>query len=109
MICKIKCVASLDTQKVAVDPALVAIVSANNFHPSIRPANTQSRFTAVGTMCAGCSDVLHLPRPSFISIRARGQRTHRTNINAHPAFLTLEMILFVRSNDRAYSPVLHAQ
>src|SRR5437870_4373053 len=37
MVRKIEGVTSLDTEKIAVDPALVAIVATNNFHPSVCP------------------------------------------------------------------------
>ena len=53
--------------------------------------------------------MLHLPRTSLVTICSRGQRPHRANINAHTAFFTFKMIFFVGSDDRAYSPVLHAK
>ena len=40
MISEIKRVAPLDAEEISIDAALVAIISADNFHASIGAANT---------------------------------------------------------------------
>src|SRR5436190_9634897 len=98
MIGKIKSVTSLDAQKIAIDAALVAIVAAHDFHTSVGPTNTQRGLAAIRAMRAGRTDVLHFPRAYLVAIRPRGQRSYRTNINAHAALFAVEVVLPVRDD-----------
>src|SRR5215470_17874771 len=60
-------------------------------------------------MRASCADMLHFPRTSLISIGARCECTDRANINTHAAFFALEVILFIRRDNRAGVAVLYAE
>ena len=40
VMCEIECVAALDAKKIAVDAALIAIVSTNDLHTSVGTADT---------------------------------------------------------------------
>jgi len=42
--------------------------------------------------------MLHLPWAGLVAIRPGCQRPHRADIDAHPAFFALEMVLFVRND-----------
>src|SRR6202035_2948624 len=106
---KVEGVTSFNTQKIAVDAALVAIISANDFHASLGPAHAQRSFAAVGAVGAGRTHVGHFPGTGLISIRSGSQRAHRANIDAHAALFALQMVFVVRSDDRTYAAVLHPQ
>ena len=105
---EIECVAALDAKEIAVDTALIAIVSAHDLHPGIGTADAQSSFASITAVGANCADVLHLPRTRFVAIRTRSQRAHRADVDAHTALFALEMIFLVGCNDRADPSVLHA-
>src|SRR5580658_7329769 len=98
MMREVESVTSLDAKEIAVDAALVAIVSANNFRASIGSAHPQCRLAAVGAVGASRADVLHLPWARFVAIRARSQRTHRAYVDAHAAFFALKMIVLIGRN-----------
>src|SRR5579871_134163 len=106
---KIKSIATLDAEEVPVRAALVAIVAAHDLHASIRPPHSQCGLAAVAAMCADRADMLHLPWPCLIPVSARGQRSDGADIDAHAALFALEMILFIRRNDRTDTAVLHTQ
>src|SRR5439155_3476706 len=109
MIGKIESVTPLDAKEVAVDPALITIVAANDFHACVGPANTQRGLAAIRAMRAGRADVFHLPRACLVAIRARGQRAYRTNINAHAALFAIEVVLPVRHDSRTGPAVLNSE
>ena len=90
---EIESVASFDAEKIAVDAALVAIVPAHDFHAGIGSAHAQRRLAAVGTVSAGRAHVLHLPGTRLVAIRARSQRAHRANVDAHAALFAFEMVI----------------
>ena len=98
MVREIERIAALDAQEVAVDAAFIAVVSANDFRALIGLARTQSRGAAVTTVGAHGSCVVHLPRTRLVAVRAGGQRTDRTGIDAHTALLTLQMVLPIGSD-----------
>src|SRR5207248_618404 len=79
---KIEGVAALDAEEVAVQSALIAIVAANNFHAGAGSANTQRGGATVAAVGADCAYVVHLPRASLVAISARGEGTHRADVNA---------------------------
>src|SRR5581483_858331 len=64
---------------------------------------------AVSTVGAGSANVIHLPRTSFVAIGTRGKSADRANVNAHAALFALEMIFFIRGDDRTHAAVLHPE
>src|ERR1051326_6498674 len=109
VICKIERVAALNTQKIAVDSALVAIVAAHNLHAGISAAHAQRSLAAIAAVRACRGHVVHLPRTRLIAIRARRQRAHRAYVNAHAALFAFEVIIAVGRNGRSRAAVLYAQ
>src|SRR5438034_8121697 len=89
---EIECVAALDAKEIAVDTALVAIISAHDLHTGIGTTDAQSSFASITAMGASRANVLHLPGTRFVAIRARGQRAHGADVDAHAALFALEMI-----------------
>ena len=92
--------AALGAEEVAVDPALVAIVGANNLRAVVGLADAQGDFAAVAAMGADGRDVVHLPRARLVAIAAAGERAHRADIDAHAALLAVEVVAAVRSRLR---------
>ena len=109
VIGEIESVAALDAEEIAVDAALVAIVSAHNLHAGLGAAHAQSGLASVGAVGAGRADVVHLPGTRLIAISSRSQRAHRTDVDAHAALFALQMIFFIGSDDRAHAAVLHSE
>src|SRR5437667_2456151 len=109
MIGEVESIAPLDAEEVAIHAALITIVAANDFHACVGPANPQRGLAAIRTMRAGRADVLHFPRACLVAIRARGQRAHRTNINAHSALFAIEVVLLVRHDSRTGAAVLNSE
>ncbi len=109
MIGKIESVPSLDAQKIAIDAALVAIVAAHDFHSGVGTANTERGLAAVCAMRAGRADVLHFPRACLVAIRARGERAHWADVNAHAALFAIEVVLHVRHDRRTRAAILNAE
>ena len=72
-------------------------------------AHAQSGLASIAAMRADGAHVLHLPRPRLVAIRARGERADRADVDAHAALFALQMIFFIRSNDRTHAAVLHAE
>ena len=89
VMCEIERVAALDAKEIAIDSALITIVATHNLHPGVGTANTQSSFASVTAMGASCANVLHFPGTRFVAIRARGQRTHGADVDAHAALFAL--------------------
>src|SRR5262245_22377403 len=77
---EIEAVTPFDAQEVAVHPALVAIVAANDFHAGIGAANSQSGFAAVAAVRAGRAHVLHLPGPGLVPVGTRGEGADRADV-----------------------------
>src|SRR5271154_4229008 len=109
MMREIESVPPFDTKKIAIDPALVTIIPAPNFHAGVRSAHAQRGFAPVGAMSARRAHVLHLPGTRLVAIRPGSQRPDRTNINAHAALFAIQMIVLIGCNDRTDTAVLHAQ
>src|SRR5579871_5466760 len=59
---KVKGVASLDAEEIAVDPVLIAIIAADDIHSRIGTANPQGGLATVTAVRADGAHVLHLPR-----------------------------------------------
>src|SRR5579862_5971075 len=106
MIREIECIAPLNAKKVPIRPALVAVVAPHNLHAGIRPPHSQRGLASVAAMRAYRSDVSHLPRPRLVSVRARGERAYRANVDAHPALFALQVIFFIRSDQGTHAAVL---
>ena len=109
MIREIEGVAALDAEKISVDAALVAVVAAHNLHAGIGAPHAQRGLAAVAAVRADGADVLHLPRPRLVAIRAGGERADRADVDAHAALFALQMIFFIGRDDRTHAAVLHAQ
>ena len=92
MVVEIESVAALDAQELAIDAGVVAIISANNFVV----AHAERGLASVRAMRADGADMLHLPRPRLVAIRAAGQRADRADVDAHAALVAFEMIVMVR-------------
>src|ERR1017187_1254169 len=98
MLHKIECVAALDTEKVPIDPTFVTICPAHDGHSAFNRAGAECGCTAVSAMRANRRGVLHLPWARLISVWAGGECTDRADINAHSAFLALQMLVLVGHN-----------
>src|SRR6185503_4951203 len=109
VIGKVKSVAALDAEEVAVDAAFVAVVAAHDFHAGVGAAHTQSGFASVGAVGAGGANVVHLPGTRLVAVSARGERAHWANVDAVAALFTFEMVAFVGSDDGGNAAVLHAE
>src|SRR5580693_3337118 len=105
MMGEIERIPSLDAQELAVYAGTVAVIAADNLvvpHP-------EGRLAAIGTMCANRAHVLHFPRPRLIPVRAAGQRPDRANIDTLAAFVAVEMVAFIRRNQRNRAAIDYAQ
>src|SRR5258708_38262808 len=109
VIRKIECVTALDAEKIAIRTALVAVVTADDFHAGIGPAHAQRGLATVATVSANRADMFHLPWSRLVAIRSGSQRTDGADVDAHTAFFALEVIFFVRRDDRTHSAVLHPE
>src|SRR5580765_6782701 len=88
MLGEIEDEAAFHAQEVAVDPAHIAIISAQNFVV----ADAEGGFAAVRAMRANGGNVFHFPRPRFVAIGPAGQRANRADVDAHAALFALQMI-----------------
>src|SRR5580700_5194227 len=96
---EIESIASLDAQKFTVDARMIAIVAADD----LIVAHAQRGLAAVGAVRTNSSDVMHFPGPRLIAIHTASQRAHRADVDAHTAFVTLQVIEMVRSDFRMSS------
>ncbi len=62
-------------------------------------AHAQRGLATVRTVRADGRNVLHLPGARFIAVGAAGQGAHGADINAHPAFFALKVVLAVGDDD----------
>src|SRR5579862_4025475 len=106
---KVKSVAPLHAEEVAVDPALIAVISTDDLRTGVAAAHPERRLAAVAAVRADRADVVHLPRTCLVAIRARSQRPDGANVDAHSAFFAVEVIGFIRRNDRANAAVLDSE
>src|ERR1035437_10320825 len=109
MVDEIEGVASFDAEEIAVDAALVAIVSAHDVHAGIAAEAAKRREATIAAVRADGADVVHLPRACLVSVISRGQCADRTDVDAHTAFLALEVVAFVGSDYLTLAAVLNAQ
>src|SRR5579863_8791968 len=109
MVCEIEGVATLDAKEISVGAALVAIVAAYDFHAGVCAPDAQSGLAAITAVRADRTDVLHLPRARFVAVRARGECANRTNVDAHAALFALQVIFFIRGDNRADAAILDAK
>ncbi len=106
---KVEGVASLDAQKVAVDAALVAVVAAQDLRAVIDAAHAQRGLASVRAVGADGGDVVHFPGAGFVTIGARGERSHRADVDAHAALFAVQVIAFVGGNDAGDAAILYPQ
>src|SRR5260221_540142 len=109
VIGEIEGIASLDAEEVSVGAALVAVVAADDLHAGIRPAHAQRGLAAIATVGADGAYMFHLPRARLVAIRAGGECAHGTDVDAHAALFALQMVFFIRGDQRTHAAVLHAQ
>ena len=98
MIHKIERITALDAEEVPVDPAFVTICPPDDGHSAFNRAGTECGCTSVSAMCADRRCMLHLPGACLITIWAGSECADRADINAHPAFLALQMLVPVGHN-----------
>src|SRR5437773_4561623 len=91
MMVEIECIAALDAQELAIDTGLIAVIGAND----LVVADAERDLAAIRAVRADRARVLHLPGPRLITIRAAGQRADRADVDAHAAFVALEVIFMV--------------
>src|ERR1700680_392032 len=106
---EIESVPALNAKEIAIDTALVAIVSAYNLHAGIGSSYAQRGLATRGAVSASRSYVLHLPGTRLVAVRAGSQCAHRAYIDAHATLFALQMIALIRRNDRTHPAVLHTQ
>src|ERR1700694_2456399 len=111
---KVKSVASLDAQEIAVDPTLVTVVTADDLRAGFAPAHAQRGLASIPAVGADRAHVVHLPRTRLVAIGARGERADRTDVDAHTALFAVEMVVLIgrtdiRSNDGTDAAILHAE
>ncbi len=109
MVGKIEGIASLDAEKVAVDAALVAVVAAQDLRAVIHAAHAQGGLASVSAVGADGGDVVHLPGAGFVTIGARGERSHRADVNAHAALFAVQVIALVGGNGAGDAAVLYPE
>src|SRR4029077_16761216 len=90
MMRKVESVAVFDAQEIAIDPALVAVVPADDLRASVAAAHAQSGFAAVPAVGADRTHMVHLPRTRLVAIGARGERADRTDVDTHPTLFAVE-------------------
>src|ERR1035441_6008000 len=98
MVHKIERITALDAEKAPVDAALVTICPSDDGHSAVNRSGTEGGCASVSAMCADRRGVLHLPWARLISVWAGGECADRADVNAHPAFLALEMLVLVGHN-----------
>src|SRR6266853_5376935 len=109
MVREIEGISPLHAKEITVDAALIAIISAYNLRARLAGPHSQSGFTAIAAVSADRAHVIHLPRPGLITISPRGERAHRTDVDAHAALFAVQMIFLIGRNDRTDAAILHAQ
>src|ERR1035437_398727 len=102
-------VAAPDAEENVIDPALVAIVAADDFHARVATADAQCGLASVPAVGADRAHMVHFPRTRLVAVGPGSKRAHRANVDAHAALFALEMILLIRRDDRTDAAVLHAK
>ena len=106
---EVESVAALDAEEIVIDPALVAIVAADDFHAGVATAYAQRGLASVPAVRADRAHVVHFPRTRLVAIGAGSKRTDRADVDAHAALFAVEMVFLIGCDDRTYAAVLHAQ
>src|ERR1035441_1250429 len=106
---EIEAEAALGAEKITVDPALVAVIGADNLGSIIGLADSEGYLASVAAVGADGCNVIHLPRTRFIAIAAAGQRAHRADVYAHAAFFTVQLRVAIGCDDGTSTTVLHAK
>jgi hypothetical protein len=88
---KVKGVAALVAEEVAVDAGLVAVVAANDLAAVGHGAYAKRSLAAVAAVRADRSDVIHLPWAGLISVSTGRKRAHRAGVDAHAALLAVNV------------------
>src|SRR5205823_1263477 len=102
---KVKSVAALDAQELAVDSAAVAIVAANNL---VVP-RAQGGLASIAAMRADRAHMGHLPGTRLVAVDPAGQRAYRADIDAGAALVAFQVIAHVGSDLGHYAAIDHAQ
>ncbi len=102
---EIKTEPALYAQELFIDAGKVAVIGAQD----LVIAHAQCGFATVRAVRADGRNILHFPRPRFVSIGAAGQCAHRANINAHPALFAFQVIFAVGDDNRVRATHAHAQ
>src|SRR5262249_15561797 len=98
-----------NTEEVAVDSALVAIVPTHDLHSAFGTAHTERRLAPISTVRADGTHMVHLPGTRLIAVGSGRKRADRADVDTHATLFALEMILMVRSDERGYAAVLDTQ
>src|SRR5581483_11502784 len=98
MIHEIERITALDAEKVPVDAAFATICPSNDGHFAVNRSGTECGCASVSAMRADRRGVFHLPGACLITIWAGGECTNRADVDAHPAFLALQMLILVGHN-----------
>src|SRR5262249_46459479 len=101
MLNEIESVTSFDAQELAVNPAVVAIISSDD----LPVANTQSGSAAVSAVRANRADVLHFPGPRLITINSTRKSAHRTNIDTRAAFVAFQIFVVIGNDFRNHTAI----
>src|SRR3981081_2453650 len=109
MMRKVESVAALDAQEIAIDPALVAVVTADDLRAGVAAAHAERRLASVPAVGADRAHMFHLPRTRLVAIGARSKRADRADVDAHPALFAVEMIFLIRRDDRTHAAILDAE
>ena len=109
MIGKVKTVAPLDAEKAAVEAASVPVVAAQNLRSAGHAAHPERGLAAIAAVGADGRDVVHLPGPRLVAVSAGGKRADGADVDAHTAFLALQMILLVGHDHARDAAVFNAQ
>src|SRR5271167_1071493 len=105
MLGEIKAETALHAKEFLVDAGEVAIVGAQD----LVIAHAERGLATIRAMGADGRDILHLPRPRLVTVRAARERANRANIDTHAAFFAFEMIAGVGNNDGMRPAHAHAE
>src|ERR1035437_8342952 len=106
---EVESVAALDAEEIVIDPALVAIVAADDFHAGVATADAQCGLASVPAVGADRAHMVHFPRTRLVAVSPGSKRAHRANVDAHAALLAVEMVFLIACDDRTDAAVLLAE
>src|SRR5262249_37714534 len=95
VVSEIEGVAALDAEKISIDAALVAVVTADDLHSSSGAPDAKRGLAAIGAVRTGGGDVVHLPGTGLVTVSTGSERAYRTYVDAHAALFALQMIFAI--------------